>query len=98
MTETFAEGSGRLKAEVTLEGGGIGVGYGDVARLHGDELLVGVEVVVGREDTGTEEFFLEDGDEIEKVLQLVSTEDVAGIDLGSDIIKEGIVAVSDDGL
>jgi len=26
--------------------------------LHGDELLVGVEVVVGREDTGTEEFFL----------------------------------------
>ena len=68
MTEPFAEGGGGLEAEVTLEGGGIGVGYGDVTGLHGDELLVGVEVVVGREDTGTEEFFLEDGDEIEKVL------------------------------
>ena len=68
VAETFAEGGGRLEAEVVLQGGGIGVGYGNVTGLHGDELLVGVEVVVGREDTGTEEFFLEDGDEIEKVL------------------------------
>ena len=53
VTEAGAEGDGGLEAEVTFEGGGVGIGDGDVTRLHGDELFVGLEVVVMREDTGS---------------------------------------------
>ena len=49
-----------------FEGCGVGVGYGDIAGLHGDEFLVGLEVVVGREDFGAEELLLENGDEVEE--------------------------------
>ena len=69
--EAFAQGGGGLEAEVLFEGGGVGVGYGDIAGLHGDEFLVGLEVVVGREDFGAEELLLENGDEVEEVFGLV---------------------------
>ena len=48
LAEAFAEGNLGGEAEVALKGGGIGVGGGDIARLHGDKLLVRLEVVVGR--------------------------------------------------
>ena len=68
--EAFAQGGG-LEAEVLFEGCGVGVGYGDIAGLHGDEFLVGLEVVVGREDFGAEELLLENGDKVEEVFGLV---------------------------
>ena len=67
-TEAGAEGGGGLVAEVGLEGGGVGIGHGNVSGLHGDEFLVGLEVIVLREDMGRDEFFLKDGDEVEEVL------------------------------
>ena len=69
--EAFAQGGGGLEAEVLFEGGGVGVGYGDIAGLHGDEFLVGLEVVAGGEDFGAEELLLENGDEVEEVFRLV---------------------------
>ena len=38
--ETVAEGCGGTEAEVALERGGVGVGDGDVTRLHRHEFLV----------------------------------------------------------
>lgn len=38
-----------LVAEVTLERTGVGVGDGHIARLHRNELLMGLKVVVDRE-------------------------------------------------
>ena len=67
------------ETEIALEGGGIGIGGGDVAGLHGDELFVGFEVEVLGEDTGANQFFLEDGHEIEEVLGLAATDVINGI-------------------
>ena len=91
MAEAFAEGGGGLEAEVTLEGGGISIGDGNVTGLHGDELLVGVEVVVGREDTGTEEFFLKDGDEIEEVLGVGVADVVNGIGRNGEAVLASLL-------
>ena len=44
--------------EVTFKGCGISVGGGYIAGLHGDELLVSLEVKVSRKDTGTDQLFL----------------------------------------
>ena len=79
MAEAFAEGDLRGEAVVALKGGGVGIGGGDVAGLHGDELFVGVEVEILWEDTGTDELFLEDGDEVEEVLGLAATDVIHGI-------------------
>ena len=57
VAEAFAEGDLRGEAVVALKGGGVGIGGGDVAGLHGDELFVSVEVEVLGEDAGTDEFF-----------------------------------------
>ena len=73
MAEAFAKGDLGGEAEVALEGGGVSVGGGDVAGLHGDQLLVGFEVVVLWQDTGTEEFLLEDVDEVDQVFGLATT-------------------------
>ena len=35
-TETIAEGSGGLETEVLLKRCGVGIGDGNIARLHGD--------------------------------------------------------------
>ena len=71
LPEAFSQGGGGLETEVLFEGCGVGVGYGDIAGLHGDEFLVGLEVVVGGEDFGAEELLLENGDEVEEVFGLV---------------------------
>ena len=54
-----------------FERGGVGVGDGDIAGLHGNELLVGLEIVVFGEHACTDKLFLEDGDEVEQVLGTV---------------------------
>ena len=51
-----------------LQWGGIGIGDWDVAGLHGNEFLVGFEVVIFWEDSCTDELFLKDGDEVEEIL------------------------------
>ena len=56
-----------LEAEVLFQGLRVGVGHGYVAGLHGHEFLVGIEVVVLGQDTGTHQLFLQDGHEVEEV-------------------------------
>lgn len=46
----------------------VGVGHGHVTGLHGHEFLVSLEVVVLGQDAGTDQLFLQDGHEVEKVL------------------------------
>ena len=73
VAEAFTEGDLRGEAEVALQGGGISVGNGYIAGLHGDQFLVGIEVEVLGEDTGTYQLFLEDIDEVQEVLGLAAT-------------------------
>lgn len=56
-----------LEAEVLFQGSRVGVGHGHVARLHGDELLVGIKVVVLGQHAGTDQLFLEDGHEVKEI-------------------------------
>ena len=56
-----------LEAEVLFQGIRVGISHGHVAGLHGHEFLVGLEVVVLGQDAGTDQFFLQDGHEVEEV-------------------------------
>ena len=57
-----------LEAEVLFQGLRVGVGYGHVARLHGHEFLVGIEVVVLGQHAGTHQLFLKNSHEVKEVL------------------------------
>lgn len=57
-----------LVAQVALERRGVGVGDRHVAGLHGHELLVGIEVVVGGEHALLNQHSLKRVDEVEQVL------------------------------
>lgn len=66
--QAFSQAGIGLEAEVLFQGLRVGVGHRYIARLHGHELLVGIEVVVLGEDAGTDQFFLQDSYEVEEVL------------------------------
>lgn len=59
----------RLEAEVLLERCGVGICDRDVAWLHRDEFLVGLEIVVGRQYAGTDQFLLKNRHEVQKILR-----------------------------
>ena len=73
MAEAFAEGNLGGEAKVSLQGGGVCVGCGDVSRLHGDQLFMDLKVVVLGQNAGSQEFFLEDVHKIQQVLRLTAT-------------------------
>ena len=77
--EAGAEWGGGFEAKVALQGGGVGVGDGDVAGLHGHKFFVGLEVVVGGKDAGGNELFLEDLDEVQEVLGGAVADVVEGV-------------------
>ena len=66
--QTVLERRRGLVAHVALERRGVGVGDGNVAGLHRHELLVGLEVVVGREHALLHQNALQRVDEVEQVL------------------------------
>ena len=66
--EALAEWGGGTEAEVLFERRGVGKGDGHIAGLHGDEFFVRLEVVVGRKHACGNEFFLQDGDEVQQIL------------------------------
>ena len=74
MAQSFSQRCIGLEAEVLFEGRRVGVGHGHVARLHGHEFLVGIEVIVLGEDTGTHQLFLQDGHEVKEVFRGVVTD------------------------
>lgn len=90
-TETLTEGGVWLETKVALEGGGVGIGDRDITGLHGDKLLVGFEVVVLGKDAGTDEFFLQDGDEIQQILGLVVTYIIYGIGWDGETVFAGLL-------
>lgn len=66
--QAFSQAGIGLEAEVLFQGIRVGISHGHVAGLHGHEFLVGIEVVVLGQDAGTDQFFLQDGHEVEEVL------------------------------
>ena len=90
-SQTLTQGGGRLIAEVLFEGSGIGISDRDIARLHGNEFLVLLEIVVGRKDIGTNKLLLKDVDKVEQVLGAVITNviDLVGRD-GKTIVAIGL--------
>ena len=66
-SQTFSQTGIGLEAEVLFQGLRVGVGHGHVTRLHGHEFLVGLEVVVLGQDTGTDQLFLQDGYEVKEI-------------------------------
>ena len=79
LPQAFAEGDLRSETEVALQGGGVCVGGGHIAGLHGYQLLVGVEVEILRQDTGSDELLLQDVHEVQQVLGLPATDVIHGI-------------------
>ena len=79
LTEAFAEGGAGGEAKVAFEGGGVGVGRGDVTGLHRNEFLVGLEVVVLRQHAGPDQFLLQDGHEVQQVFGLAAADVVHGV-------------------
>ena len=79
MAEAFAEGDLGSETEVALQSGGVCIGCGDVTRLHGHQLLMGIKVIVLRQDTSSQEFFLQDVHEVQEVLGLTATYVIHGI-------------------
>ena len=72
--EAFAEGGGGAVAVVFFQCLCVGIGDGDVAGLHGDQFLMGFEVVVLRKDAGPEEFLLQDVYEVEEVFRMAAAD------------------------
>ena len=93
FSQSFPQGDAGCEAEVPLEGRGVGVGGGHVARLHGDELLVGLEVVVGRQYARRDKFLLEDLNEVQQVFGLAAADVVDGI---GDLPHRGLPHDADD--
>ena len=71
LPQSFPQRRGGLKAEVLLQGGCIGVCDGYIAGLHRHEFFVRVEVIVCGQHACADQFFLEDGNKVQKVLGLV---------------------------
>ena len=69
--QALSQASIGLEAEVLFEGRRVGISHGHVAGLHRYEFLVGLEVVVLGQDTGTHQLFLQDSHEVEEVFRRV---------------------------
>ena len=53
LAQAFAQGGAGLETKVALQGRGVGISYGHIAGLHGNELLMGIKVVIGGKHSGT---------------------------------------------
>ena len=73
MAQALAQGYLWREAEVALKGCGICIGGGHIAWLHGDKLLVGLEVKVLWQHAGTDKLLLKDSNKVEQVLGLTAT-------------------------
>ena len=71
LAETLAKWGGRTEAEVLFQGRGVGKGDRYSAGLHGHKLLMSLKVIVGGEYFSCNEFFLKDGDKVQKILRAI---------------------------
>lgn len=77
--EALADVDFRAEAVVPFEDGAVRVGDRHIARLHWHEGLMGVEVVIRRQDAGADELLLEGRDVVEEVLREASADVVDGV-------------------
>ena len=91
LPQPFPQRDLRCKPEISFEGGSISIGRGDITRLHGHELLVGLEVVVRGEYAGADEFLLEDIDKLQQVLGLAAADVVDGIRRDGQAVLAGLL-------
>ena len=69
----------RTETEVTLESGSVCKRDRYIAGLHGNEAFMGFEIIVGRKDSGTDEFLLQNIHKIKQILRLRVTDIIDGI-------------------
>ena len=66
-SQAFSQVGIGFEAEVLFQGGCVCIGYWHITWLHGNKLLVGLEVVVLGQDAGTDQLFLKDSYEVKEV-------------------------------
>ena len=74
LSQPFSQRYLWCKPEVTFKGSGIGIGRWHITGLHGNELLMGLEIKVLRENACTDELLLENRDKVEEILWLSATD------------------------
>ena len=79
LPQTLSEGDLRLKSVVALQGGGIRIRRGHIARLHRHQLLVGLEVEILWQNASPHQFLLQDLHEVQQTLRLPATDVIDGI-------------------
>ena len=77
--QAFPQRGGGAETEVPLQGRGVSIGNGDVTRLHGNRLLVGLEVIVPGQYAGPDQLFLQDGYKVQQALGITVTYIIYGI-------------------
>ena len=68
-----------LEAKITLQGGGVRIGHRHIPWLHGNQLFVGLKVVILRQNTSAHQLFAENLYEVQKVFRLVVPNVVNGV-------------------
>lgn len=66
--QTFSQAGIGLEAEVLFQGLRVGIGYWHISWLHWYKFFVGIKIIILGEHAGTDQLFLKDGHEVEKVL------------------------------
>ena len=74
MSETFSYPDLRFEAVIALQSSAVSVGHRHIPVLHADQFPVSLEIVIGREHSRPDQFFLERGDIVQKVLRLTAAD------------------------
>ena len=69
MSETFSYPDLRSESVVLLQRSTVSTGHRNVAGLHTDQFPMALEVVVSRKNSGSDQFLLQRGNIVQKVLR-----------------------------
>ena len=74
FSQTFSQSDFGREAKISFECRTVCVSNWHISRLHGDQLLVGFEVVVFGQDADTHQLLLQDVHEVQQVLRLAAAD------------------------
>ena len=73
LPQALAQTGRGLISEVTLQRTGICIGHRYITRLHRNQFLVCFKVVIFRQDTSTDQFFLQNLYEVQQIFRVLIT-------------------------
>ena len=88
---SLSESNPRLKAKIPFKCDTVGIGGGHIPRLHGHKLLVRLEVILLRQDTSTDELFLQDLHKVQEVFGLATANVVDFVRRNGQAIFAGLL-------